>query len=137
MDNVKMRNLKKLFGVLFAVSLFASASLSVQAVPLKPATKLELASVLTRLEASGCQFNRNGTWFSSVEARAHLQRKFDYVEQKTSAQSTEEYIALAATKSSLSGTPYQVQCGAQPAVNSASWLLKQMQEVRSANPKSN
>ena len=132
-----MPNLKKLFAVLFAALLFSSASLSVQAVPLKPATKLELASVLTRLEVSGCQFNRNGAWYSAVEARSHLQRKFDYVEQKTSAQTTEEYIELAATKSSLSGTPYQVKCGAQPAVNSASWLLKQLQEVRSANPKSN
>ena len=101
--------------------------------PLPPIAKTEIANVLSRLEASGCQFNRNGSWHTSSEARVHLQRKLDYVERKASVKSAEEYIALAASKSSTTGEAYQVKCGSQSSVASSVWLLQQLQEVRSSS----
>lgn len=110
-------------------ALFVSV-VSAHADPLPPAAKAELAAVLERLEASGCQFNRNGTWHDGSEARAHLRRKFDHVEKRTSARSPEEYIELAASKSSTTGVAYQVRCNGRAPVASSTWLLQQLQDVR-------
>ena len=67
--------------------------------------RAEIDAVLSRLQSSGCQFDRNGSWYSSSEAKDHILRKLDYLEGKTTIQSTEQFIALAATKSSSSGKP--------------------------------
>jgi hypothetical protein len=103
--------------------------------PLPPTAKSEVAAVLARLEASGCQFNRNGTWHSGAEARSHLQSKLEYLESKGAPKSAEEFIDLAATKSSFTGTPYQVKCGAEASIPSAVWLKLQLQEVRHTTTK--
>ena len=44
--------------------------------------------------------------------------------------STEQFIELAATKSSSSGQSYQVKCGAVAAVPSAQWLGQQLKQIR-------
>lgn len=96
--------------------------------------RAEIDAVLSRLQSSGCQFDRNGSWYSSSEAKDHILRKLDYLEGKTTIQSTEQFIALAATKSSSSGKPYRVKCGADAAVESQQWLNKQLAVIR-ANAK--
>ena len=63
---------------MFAV-LLATAAL---AGPLSPAARGEIEALLARLEVSGCQFNRNGSWYSAAQAKAHLQRKLEYLENK-------------------------------------------------------
>jgi Family of unknown function (DUF5329) len=106
------------------------SAFSAHADPLAPTAKAELAAVLDRLEASGCQFNRNGTWHSGAEARAHPRKKFDHVEKRTSARSPEEYIELAASKSSTTGVAYLVRCNGRAPVASSTWLLQQLRDVR-------
>jgi len=106
--------------------------LGAHAEPLPPIAKAEVTAVFARLENSGCQFNRNGTWYSGAEAKSHLQTKLDYFERKAAPKSVEEFIDLAATKSSLSGRAYQVKCAGAEAVPSATWLKLQLQEVRRA-----
>ena len=86
--------------------------------------------LLTKLQASGCQFNRNGSWYTGSEAKAHLLRKLEYVEGKGTVQSTEHFIELAASKSSFSGRSYQVRCGGQAPVASQVWLIQQLAVVR-------
>lgn len=93
----------------------------------------EISQLLARLQSSGCQFSRNGTWYSSIEAKDHLTHKLEYIEDKRPVASTEEFITLAATKSSVSGKAYQVQCKGQTAVNSQTWLMQQLTEMRSAS----
>ena len=44
-----------------------------------PATKLEIAHLFSYLQASGCQFYRNGTWYGSSEAASHLNKKYQYL----------------------------------------------------------
>lgn len=121
-----------LSAVLIAVLFYSAPSL--YAAPLSAGTKEELNQLLARLEKSGCQFNRNGSWYSGAEAKAHLQRKFDHVEKKTPAKTTEEFIDLAASKSSSSGEAYQVKCPDQAAVPSANWLLGQLKTLRAVAP---
>ncbi|WP_347900695.1 DUF5329 domain-containing protein [Pseudomonas purpurea] len=111
-----------------AVIGFTSLASSVQA-QTSPQAAQEINGLLTFVEHSGCQFVRNGSEYPGVEARAHLQKKLDYLEGKNKVQSAEDFIELAATKSSMSGTAYTVKCpaGEQPA---GPWLTKELQRQR-------
>lgn len=114
---------------LLAAFLLISA-INATSAPLPPKARAEVLAVLARLEASGCQFNRNGTWHRGAEAKAHLLRKLEYVEKNASIQSAENFIELAASTSSVSGKPYEVRCGDTAAVASGSWLREQLGIVR-------
>jgi len=96
-------------------------------------TRDEVVHLLDYLGRSGCQFNRNGTWYSSVKAKAHLARKLEYLLDRKFVESPEQFIALAGTKSSQSGEEYQVKCGNEAAVSSAAWLTAQLKELREKN----
>jgi hypothetical protein len=98
-----------------------------------PAAKKEIEHLLSRLENSGCEFFRNGSWYSSKEARGHLQQKYDYLLKKGMISTAESFVELGATSSSASGKPYQVRCAgdAQP-TPSAAWLRAQLDSYRGA-----
>lgn len=100
------------------------------AAPTSAPVRAEIETLLTRLQASGCQFNRNGSWYSGSEAKDHLLRKLEYIEDKGTVQSTEHFIELAASKSSFSGRAYQVRCDGQAPVASQAWLIQQLAIVR-------
>jgi hypothetical protein len=116
----------------------AVASMSISAPAAQPeAAKAEVEQLLARLAGSGCQFQRNGTWHGAAEARAHLQKKYRYLLEKRPASTPEDFIALAASKSSTSGKPYLVKCAGQREVSSAAWMaaqLKQLRATKTANP---
>jgi hypothetical protein len=107
---------------------------AVVAAPMVPATRAEVEALLAKLESSGCEFNRNGAWYAAAEAKQHLQRKLDYLEQKGLVQSTEQFIEMAGSTSSVTGQPYLVRCGNGAVVRSATWLTSQMQALRAAGP---
>lgn len=90
----------------------------------------EIDALLVRLQDSGCQFNRNGSWYSGSRARDHLLRKLDYIERATTIESTEQFIELAATQSSRSGKAYEVRCGSDAPVKSSVWLTRQLAIIR-------
>ena len=81
------------------------------------------------LENSGCRFQRNGSWYDAVAARGHLQRKYDYLLKRDLVDSSEQFIQRAASKSSVSGKPYRVKCGALE-LDSAVWFDMQLQRLR-------
>lgn len=89
-------------------------------------------TLLQRLEQSGCQFNRNGSWYPAAQAKSHLLRKLDYVEKHASISTAEKFIEVAASASSSSGKPYQVKCANAAPVSSSSWLGQQLQALRAA-----
>jgi len=95
-----------------------------------PATKLEIAHLFSYLQASGCQFYRNGTWYDSREAVRHLNTKYQYLLGKGLVPSTEAFIERAASESSMSGRAYRVRCGSNPAVNSADWFRAELDTYR-------
>jgi hypothetical protein len=112
---------------LAAMLLFASLS---HAASLSPASRAEIDSLLSRLASSGCQFGRNGSWYTSTEAQAHLRKKLDYLTDKGAVASTEQFIERGATKSSVSGRAYHVRCGGSPPVPSSAWLYSELQALR-------
>ena len=113
--------------------LFAGILTRAHAVEL-PTTKAEIAHLFATLEASNCQFNRNGTWHSSKEASAHLATKYKYLQDKDLVPTAEKFIERAATESSLSGKAYQIKCAEGVVQPSAPWfqaiLLKYRGKVK-------
>ena len=91
---------------------------------------VEVRQLLTRLEQSGCSFNRNGTWYNGPEAKSHLQRKYDYLVKRNLVNSSEQFIERGASRSSFSGRAYTVRCGEQ-VEESRSYLLRMLQRIRS------
>jgi hypothetical protein len=102
------------------------------AAPLPPAARAEVDALLARLQSSGCEFNRNGSWYAGAEARTHLLKKLDYLEGKDLVKTAEQFIERGASTSSMSGKPYLVRCAGKPPVESAQWLKAELQAVRGA-----
>jgi hypothetical protein len=100
--------------------------------PLPPYARAEIDELMSRLEGSGCEINRNGTWYPAADARSHLLRKLKYLEDRGAVHSAEQFIELGASKSSVSGRPYLIKCRGDPPVESSVWLTVQLQALRSS-----
>jgi hypothetical protein len=116
--------------------LAASVVLAAAAVPALAAppaqAQREIDRLITALGQSGCQFQRNGSWYDASAAQAHLRKKYDWLVKRDMVASAEQFIERAGSQSSISGKPYQVRCAGRPAVTSASWLNARLAEIRRA-----
>ncbi|MDR2451990.1 MAG: DUF5329 domain-containing protein [Candidatus Accumulibacter sp.] len=117
---------------LFIAAVASSWCFLATAAPTSAFVRNEIDALLSSLQSSACQFNRNGAWYSGSEARDHLLRKLKYIERKDGIQSTEQFIELAASRSSSSGQAYQVGCEGQAPVASQIWLIRQLAIIRGA-----
>jgi hypothetical protein len=90
----------------------------------------EVTHLLARMESSGCEFYRNGTWASGATARAHLERKYRALRDRQMIATTEEFIERGASRSSMSGEAYRVRCGQVPPVESGVWFGEQLRRYR-------
>ena len=113
---------------LVAAVLLLSATVAAAAPP--AATQREITGLFSALEHSGCRFERNGSWYDAAQARAHLQRKYDYLLRHDAIHRSEDFIDLAATKSSMSGRAYRVQCPGRPVVDSGAWFRAALATAR-------
>ncbi|MCP1496381.1 hypothetical protein J2Y86_001088 [Pseudomonas migulae] len=97
-----------------------------------PQATQEIKGLLDFVEHSECQFVRNGSEYPGPRARAHLEKKLNYLEGKNMVNSAEDFIDLAATKSSMSGRTYEVRCpvGVEPA---STWLKRELQRQRQSH----
>ncbi len=109
-------------------------SASAFAAPVKTAasTDAEIAALFTYLEKSGCEFNRNGTWYNGSEAVTHIRKKLDYLQGKKRITDTESFIIRAASVSSSSGKNYEVRCDGKAAVPSGDWFKAELAKMRKA-----
>ncbi|WP_422506282.1 DUF5329 domain-containing protein [Stenotrophomonas sp. GZD-301] len=90
----------------------------------------EIAALIGALDGSSCRFQRNGSWHDAVEARAHLQRKYDYLLRKDKVDTAEQFIERAASQSSMSGKPYRIACPGQPEQTAAVWFGARLKALR-------
>jgi hypothetical protein len=90
----------------------------------------EVDQLLEFIKISNCRFNRNGSWYKSAEAADHLNKKYQYVQKKGLVNTAEDFIKFAATKSSLSGKEYVVQCEGDKTHKSAEWLTTALAQIR-------
>lgn len=91
------------------------------------ATEQEIGHLLGFIEQSGCSFIRNGKTYSAAQAREHITKKYTYL--KTRIKTAEQFIAYAASKSSVTGERYSVSCGGET-LSSKSWLEAELKQYR-------
>ena len=88
----------------------------------------EIDHLLTYVETTKCSYIRNGDAHDGPDARSHIQRKYDYFYDDI--ESTEDFIRLSATKSTMSGDKYFIACPNKPKVYSSEWLLDELHRYR-------
>lgn len=100
-----------------------------------PVAKKEIEHLIAHLASSGCEFGRNGSWYSAAKAVSHLQRKYDYLLERDLVPNAEAFIERGASESSSSGKPYLVKCPGQPEVQSSDWFRSALATLRHENGK--
>ena len=71
-------------------------------------TEKEIHHLLQFIENSECVFVRNNNRNSSLKARKHIERKYNYIKRRV--KTAEDFIKYAATQSIISGKPYMIIC---------------------------
>ena len=89
----------------------------------------EIEHILTFVEKTECQFERNGKMYTGENAVEHIRKKYHYYKDKID--STERFIELSATKSTISGKHYMILCKGNPKITSQEWLLLELEHYRS------
>jgi len=87
----------------------------------------EIDHLLDFIGSSRCTLVRNGEEHDAAAARTHIEGKYDYARRWI--QTAEQFIEYAATKSSLSGSPYHVICSGREE-SSFDWLMRELSLFR-------
>ena len=93
----------------------------------------EINYLLDFVGRSGCKFFRNGSWYDSQRAQSHLRVKYNYLAAHDRIKTADDFIEQGATRSSMSGEEYQIQCEAGPVVPSNRWLRTALIDYRSSS----
>ena len=105
-----------------------SASLSLQAAEAWPP---EIEHLIEFVRDSSCTFIRNGSEHTSLAASEHIAKKAGMARSRIKDGDT--LIDTVATKSSITGEPYYVQCPGAPKTESATWLHQELNRFRGAH----
>ncbi len=93
----------------------------------------EVNHLFAFIKNSGCIINRNGTDYPAEKGLQHITKKYDYF--RGDIKNTEDFIALAATKSTMSGKYYKVTCPGEKTTSTQAWLLSELKKYREKNDK--
>ena len=88
----------------------------------------EIDYLLNTVGASGCTFIRNGKRYAAPDAQEHLQTKRKRGKRYFS--SADEFIEKIASKSSMSGKPYLIQCTDGREQPSGEWFAALLAKYR-------
>ena len=87
-----------------------------------------VSMLLGYVRDSGCVFIRNGREHDSAAAAKHMERKYRHF--RDDIETPEDFIRLAATKSTMSGKPYRVRTPEGDERLSADWLADALAAMR-------
>ena len=87
----------------------------------------EIEHLFVYIATSGCTFNRNGDHHNSSDAGEHLRKKYGHT--KRWVKTSEDFIRITATKSSITGQPYTVICDGVE-TPTAQWLADELARFR-------
>jgi len=93
-------------------------------------TDAEIQHLKDFIGNSECIFIRNEVEYNSADALKHIIRKYNAARRWI--KTTEDFIRLTATKSSMSGKPYKVRCG-ESEMPCADWLYDELSLYREGN----
>ncbi|MEP5763373.1 MAG: DUF5329 domain-containing protein [Halieaceae bacterium] len=88
----------------------------------------EIDHLLGYLADSGCTYIRNGSEHSAGDAVAHIRKKQRYFANRID--SSERFIELSASQSTMTGKVYMIRCPGQDEQSSQSWLLAELARYR-------
>ena len=88
----------------------------------------EIDHLLLYVQNTKCIYIRNGDSHSGKDAKKHIQRKYNYFYDDI--ESSEDFIRLSATKSTMSGNKYYIACPNKAKVESSKWLLEELYRYR-------
>jgi hypothetical protein len=103
-------------------------SLVAAATPTTAQTEVEY--LLSAVANSGCEFNRNGEWYDSQKASAHLRAKYNALVALGHFATAMDFIEGVATKSSLTGRAYLIRCAGAGPVPTDQWLREALARYR-------
>lgn len=92
--------------------------------------KEEINHLLNFVKNSLCDLNRNGKVHKGREAVSHIEKKQRYFRDEIST--TEKFIELSATRSTISGKYYTVSCNGE-VMKTQQWLLNELQRFRESS----
>lgn len=93
-------------------------------------TQTEISHLLDLIAQSTCEFNSDGTWYSSSMAHFHLRDKYQQMQAEALISSAEDFIRTVASTSADSGESYHVRCDGNPLVTSSQWLGTELARFR-------
>lgn len=91
----------------------------------------EIAHLIDFVRHSPCTFIRNGSAFTGGEAADHIQEKYEHF--KSEIDTVEDFIDRAASKSILSGKPYEVRCDGKT-ITAADWIRAEDAAYQAKHP---
>jgi hypothetical protein len=111
----------------FKASVFAALIVCPPPPTLAASPEAEIDHLLNFIAGSPCAFIRNGVAYDGAQAVDHIKDKYQHYREDI--RSAEDFIALAASKSAMSGNPYLVQCDAAQML-AAEWLTQELSAFR-------
>jgi hypothetical protein len=127
-----MRMMKMHTALSTLIFMFASTAFCAE---LSSVAQQEIAYLFSHMESSGCEFNRNDSWYGAAEASVHIQKKYQYLLRRDLLSSAEDFIIGAASESSISNKPYLVRCPGTPVVESGPWFKSALEKYRQMRAK--
>jgi Family of unknown function (DUF5329) len=111
----------------FKAFVFAALVFCAPPPTLAASPEAEIDHLLNFIAGSPCTFIRNGVAYDGAQAVGHIKDKYEYYREDI--RSAEDFIALAASKSVMSGKPYLVRCDAAE-MPAAEWLTQELSAFR-------
>lgn len=89
---------------------------------LDPQVRTEIDYLLSRVQASGYVFIRNGKEHNGTDAAEHMQRKFEHFLDNGDIETVDDFIDRAGTRSLITGREYLVRLPDDTEIPTAQWL---------------
>ena len=125
------KGMKRTGWAVFMVLAYIPSLWSVAFADVPEEQKQEVEHLLEFIRTSPCVFVRNGREYQGDWAHRHVTRKYAYFRDRIT--STEEFIELSASESSISGEPYWFVCDGKPRQVSQEVLLGELESYRREN----
>ncbi len=111
----------------FAAVIFSTLSCSAVAdVPVDK--RQEVSHLIEFVKTSDCIVNRNGDDHKGKDAAKHIIKKYKHY--RDDIKTSEDFIRLSATKSTMSGKMYKVRCPGKSELTTKDWLLGELKVFR-------
>jgi hypothetical protein len=90
--------------------------------------KQKIEQLIKSIETlKGCQFYRNGSWYSSSEAASHLKMKWG--KAGSTVKTANDFIDKIATKSYMSGEAYKIKMTDGKEISTHDFLYAQLKAI--------